>query len=1148
MKHFIFQALEWDSYHGKEDNDYRIRIFGKTEEKESICAIVTDFQPFFYIKIPEHWKMSKLDALIKYITRPLKKYSASTLLSYTIEKKKQLLGFTADKLFTYAKLSFLNLYGFYAFSKIFDEEIDLSEVLPKEGVIKFEKYETNIDSILRCMHIRDLQSTGWIKISHSKINYCDEQISRCNIEFTTSYTNLFPYEKTSIAPLKIISFDLECYSEDGCSFPNAENEKDAIIAIGNTFTEYGQFNCYKKVIFTLDTCSKIKSKDGVALEIKSFEDEADMLKAWTAFIQEEDPDVITGYNIFGFDQPYLSKRAKLLDCYSDVSQLSRILDEECELKEKKLASSALGDNEMFYFTMTGRVQIDLMKVIQRDYKLDGYKLDNVVANFIKEKVTAINEKNVISTDSTQGLMVDSYISLTLDNKISRTDIGQKYKVIDVQEKSFTIEENEHEMINDVLKKGAGKIYWAEAKDDLSAKEMFQYQKQSAKERAIIAKYCLKDCELVSKLLAKLYVLTNNIGMANVCHVPLNYIFLRGQSIKSFSLIAKKCYHANYCMPVLAPDENEDGGYEGAIVFDPTPGIYFVPIFVNDYSSLYPSCIIEVNASHETLVIDKEYDNLPNYIYRDVTYNNRDGSTTKCRFARKKPTGKDILDGTMGIIPEILTTLLSQRKKMRKMSEEEKDPFKAKILDGLQLAYKITANSIYGYLGAKTSQLRCKEIAASTTAIGGEKLLIAKNKTESEEFRNYAYEKFFEYKKELDEKKDAELIKRLDKITKGDLIYKKKYLFKGEVIYGDTDSVFINFNIQDKNGVLRTDDDSLVIAMRLGMVSADYINITANPPHKINPEKVIWPFIMPAKKKYIGLFYEKNPLVSSLKCMGMVLKRRDNAPIVKEIFGSAIDIIIKKRNMAIVLEKIEEMILDVTSGKYPLSKFIITKTLRGNYKNPNSIAHKVLADRMGKRDPGSKPQLNDRIPFAYVINKKMSSRKNVLQGDLIDHPDYIIKNKLKLNYNFYITNQIMKPLLQILELVMFDPKSFFDNILEEARCKEMGVKKLTDFITVVGKEKKEYSKMTNAIYKFKDSGNTKPEDTSHLFKFAEGTFEEEPKEIFAEEEMHDVIDTTNLLKPSRKVKKRTINKSSVYKFTVRPGKIQYDSKDIDDVEF
>jgi DNA polymerase elongation subunit (family B) len=100
-------------------------------------------------------------------------------------------------------------------------------------------------------------------------------------------------------------------------------------------------------------------------------------------------------------------------------------------------------------------------------------------------------------------------------------------------------------------------------------------------------------------------------------------------------------------------------------------------------------------------------------------------------------------------------------------------------------------------------------------------------------------------------------------------------------------------------------------------------------------------------------------------------------------------------------------------KCPIEKLIITKSLRSDYKNPAQIAHKVLADRMGVRDPGNKPNTGDRIPYAYIHN----DTKGALQGDKIENPAYIHAHRLQLNYSFYITNQIMKPVQQLFALVL-----------------------------------------------------------------------------------------------------------------------------------
>ena len=73
----------------------------------------------------------------------------------------------------------------------------------------------------------------------------------------------------------------------------------------------------------------------------------------------------------------------------------------------------------------------------------------------------------------------------------------------------------------------------------------------------IAFYCIQVCVLCNRLTEKLDIVTNNIGMSNVCIIPLSYLFLRGQGIKIFSLVAKECRQMNYLIPNLKRDKNTE---------------------------------------------------------------------------------------------------------------------------------------------------------------------------------------------------------------------------------------------------------------------------------------------------------------------------------------------------------------------------------------------------------------------------------------------------------------------------------------------------------------------------------------------------------------------------------------------------------------
>ena len=174
-----------------------------------------------------------------------------------------------------------------------------------------------------------------------------------------------------------------------------------------------------------------------------------------------------------------------------------------------------------------------------------------------------------------------------------------------------------------------------------------------------------------------------------------------------------------------------------------------------------------------------------------------------------------------------------------------------------------------------------------------------------------------------------------------------------------------------------------------------------------------PFCLLSKKRYVGMLYETDPTKCKRKEMGIVLKRRDNAPIVKDIYGGIIDILMKEQNIQKAIEFLKSCLKNIVDEKYPIEKLIITKSLRSGYKNPQGIAHKVLADRITSRDPGNKPSSGDRIPFVYINTKN----KKALQGEKIETPTFILENNLKIDYSFYITNQIMKPVQQVFALVL-----------------------------------------------------------------------------------------------------------------------------------
>ena len=807
---------------------------------------------------------------------------------------------------------------------------------------------------------------------------------------------------------------------------------DEVTFIGSTFMKFGSNVPYLNHCVVLDTCDDVNVKNS---EIETCTTEKKLLLKWRDVILREDPDIMIGYNIFGFDYEFMFQRARQNKCEESFLQLSRNIGDVCGSKTKQgnycIESSkiviASGEHNLNYIKMQGRIQVDLYNYFRRDYNLPSYKLDYVSSQFIGDNVVNIdhldNNTTRIFTKNMMGIEEGSFIHFEETAHSSELyNDGEKFKIVAIDKDDRTFVVNKKPILN--MKKH---VRWGLAKDDVTPQDIFRLSKESASGRATIAKYCIQDCNLLHHLLNKIDVITGFVEMSKICSVPIEFLVMRGQGIKLTSFIAKKCREKNTLMPVIQKKEYDDG-YEGAIVLEPKCNLYLDnPVACVDYASLYPSSMISENLSHDSKVWTKEYDlqkrllratgdrdlsgnykydNLPGYKYVDITYDVYTERKKQNSVAKEKvKTGYKVCrwaqfpEGHKAIMPAILEDLLAARKATRKLIPMQTDDFMKNVLDKRQLSYKVTANSLYGQCGARTSTFYEKDVAASTTATG--RLLLT-----------YA--------------------QRIIEEVYGNKICHTSYgvvQSRAEYIYGDTDSVFFTFNLEDPETNLPIRGKrALEITIELAKEAGELATMFLKKPHDLEYEKTFMPFCLLSKKRYVGMLYEEDPNKCSQKSMGIVLKRRDNAPIVKDIYGGIIDILMKEQNIDMAVEFLKNCLRNMIDEKYPIEKLIISKSLRSNYKNPRQIAHKVLADRMGKRDPGNKPSSGDRIPYAFIKVKN----KGALQGDKIEHPDYIHDKKLQLNYAHYISNQIMKPVQQLLALVLEELPGFKNRALRKLK--------------------------------------------------------------------------------------------------------------------
>ena len=850
---------------------------------------------------------------------------------------------------------------------------------------------------------------------------------------------------------------------------------DKCTFIGSTFINLGEREVYYNNMIVLGRCSN--TPDVPNSEIIWKRKEKNVLLEWTKLIKREDPDIIIGYNIFGFDWKFLIQRAEELGIKEKFLIMGRNKDEVCEIKETT-TTVASGTYELVYVKIPGRIQIDLYNYFRKNENLPAYKLDYVASYFIGDSVYDYNNQEdicIIKSKNLTGLKKGHYICFEIIGHSSdKYKQGKKYKIkeINFKDKTFVVDDN-----IDIDKNK--KVRWCLAKDDVSPQDIFRLSNEGPDEKAIVAKYCFQDCNLVHNLLYKNDIYTAMVEQANICSVPIDFVAMRGQGIKLLSFIAKECAKKNMCMPVVSKDTSNDG-YEGAIVLPPKPGLYIDnPVAVCDYSSLYPSCMISENISHDSKVWTKEYnlenelikitgerdkngnfiyDNLQKYQYVDVTYDtykyvrkNPKAAAEKIRSGYKICRYAQFPDNEKGIMPTVLKELLASRKATRKLikyktvtvksgesynglysekdgiveivNPKEKvklskeditsvvdtyDDFMKNVFDKRQLSKKIVANSLYGQCGAKTSAFYDKDIAASTTATGRKLLLYAK---------------------------------RIVEDCYGDIVVETKKYGKvksnATYIYGDTDSVFFSFNLTELNGTPIVGKKALEITIELAIEAGELATKFLKNPHDLEYEKTFDPFLLLSKKRYVGMLYEINPNKCKMKSMGIVLKRRDNAPCVKDCYGEIVDILMKGGTVDQAVDFMKKYLKTMVDEKIDINKLIISKSLNGFYKNPEAIAHKVLADRMGKRDSGNKPAVGSRIPFIYIKTKGNIK----LQGDRIEHPDYIRKMKLKPDYSFYITNQIMKPVMQIFNLVLEQMTQFTKTKKQKIYKQKLGMLKI-----------------------------------------------------------------------------------------------------------
>ncbi|KAF2397683.1 hypothetical protein EJ06DRAFT_584086 [Trichodelitschia bisporula] len=880
-----FQQIECEegTLHGGKTT---VRLFGVTETGHSVLLHVTGFLHYLYVNAPVNFGKADLPGFKHFLETKLGE-NMPVIASVDMVMRENMYGFQGNQKNPFIKITVTDPRHINKVRNMIENgEANYKKMWkisdPSDKLLTFD----NIQFVLRFMIDCHITGMSWVEVPANKYHMMapNERQSNCQIEAYCHYRDLIAHmpegEWAKMAPLRILSFDIECAGRKGI-FPEATH--DPVIQIASVVTRYGEPTPFVRNVFCLDTCALIVNTQifefpiaGGCTSADRDKAEEQMLMAWRDFVEKVDPDVIIGYNTSNFDFPYLLDRAKHLKVHK-FPYFTRMKNLLSRAKDSNFSSKQMGNRESKATNTNGRLQLDLLQLIQRDHQLRSYTLNSVCAHFLKEQKEDVH-----------------YTMIT---------------------------------------------------------ELFNGDPNTRRRLAV---YCLKDAFLPQRLLDKLTCLANYTEMARVTGVPFNFLLTRGQQIKFISQLFRKALEQQLVIPNLHTQASDDQ-YEGATVIEPRRGYYDVPVATLDFASLYPSIIQAHNLCYTTLLSKTAVEKLGMVKDEDyiVTPNGDMFATTKVR---------------KGLLSQILEELLSARKKAKRELAVETDPFKKAVLNGRQLALKISANSVYGITGATVGKLPCLEIASSTTSYGRQMIMRTKEEVEAK----YT-------------------------IANG-------YSHDAQVIYGDTDSVMVKFGVAD-----------LAAAMKLGQEAADFVSAKFVAPIKLEFEKVYFPYLLINKKRYAGLYWTNPTSYDKMDSKGIETVRRDNCRLVQTVIETALRMLLIDRDVSGAEDFVKDTIASLLQNKVDMSNLVITKALTKEGYTAKQ-AHVELAERMKKRDAGSAPALGDRV--AYVMVKGAGTRNYEKSED----PIYVLEHNIPIDTKYYLDNQLAKPLTRIFEPILGEKRA------------------------------------------------------------------------------------------------------------------------------
>ena len=521
-----------------------------------------------------------------------------------------------------------------------------------------------------------------------------------------------------------------------------------------------------------------------------------------------------------------------------------------------------------------------------------------------------------------------------------------------------------------------------------------YKSGKPKNLAKVVNYYVSRVQLDLEILEQNELIPRTSEQARLLGVDFFSVFSRGSQFKVESLMFRIAKPENLLLP--SPSRKQVGQQNALeclpLVMEPQSAFYNSPLLVLDFQSLYPSVMIAYNYCYST------------FLGRVVSWRgqNKMGFTDYRREPRLLELFKDQINiapnGIMYAKPDIRKSLLAkmlgeilETRVMVKsgMKVDRDDKTLQRLLNNRQLALKLIANVTYGYTSASFSgRMPCSEIADSIVQTGRETL-----------------------------EKAIALIHSVER-------------WRAEVVYGDTDSLFVYLKG-------RTKDEAFDIGEEIAKTITDM-----NPrPVKLKFEKVYFPCVLLAKKRYVGFKYEsKDQMVPDFDAKGIETVRRDGTPAEQKIEEKALKILFRTADLSQVKSYFQRQCMKIMKGKVSIQDFCFAKEVKlGTYSDKGlPPPGALISTKRMLEDPRAEPQYGERVPYV-VITGAPGAR-------LIDRcvaPDVLLRNdNNELDAEYYFSKNLIPPLERIFSLVGANVRQWYDEMPKFQRARRIEAGALT----------------------------------------------------------------------------------------------------------